>query len=69
MIELHTLSRDREPFHLNPDLIERIEAVPDCHIWLTTGAKIAVTESVDEVVAAIRRWRVDILARALRLAK
>lgn len=69
MIELHTLSRDSEAFHLNPDLIERIEAVPDCHIWLTTGAKLAVTETVDEVVAAIRKWRVDILARALMLAK
>jgi flagellar protein FlbD len=69
MIELHTLARDSVAFHLNPDLIERIEAGPDCHIWLTTGAKLAVTETVEEVVEAIRRWRVDILARALRLAK
>jgi flagellar protein FlbD len=69
MIELHTLSRESEAFHVNPDLIERIEASPDCHIWLTTGSKLAVIETVDEVVAAIRKYRVDILARALLLAK
>jgi len=69
MIELHTLSRDSVPFHLNPDLIERIEAVPDTHIWMVTGSKLAVTETVEEVAAAIRKYRVDILARALLLAK
>ncbi len=69
MIELHKLSHGREAFHLNPDLIERIEAAPDCHVWLTTGTKIAVAESVDEVVAAVRAWRVDVLTRALRLAR
>jgi uncharacterized protein YlzI (FlbEa/FlbD family) len=36
---------------------------------LTTGSKLAVIETVDEVVAAIRKYRVDILARALLLAK
>lgn len=69
MIELHKLSHGREAFHLNPDLIERIEASPDCHVWLTTGTKIAVAESVDEVVAAVRAWRVDVLTRALCLAR
>jgi flagellar protein FlbD len=69
VIELHKLSPEREPFHLNPDLIERIEARPDCHIWLTTGHTIAVAETVEEVVAAIRAWRVDVLTRALRLAR
>ena len=51
MIELHKLSTTREPFQLNVDLIERIDASPDCHVTLTTGQRIAVTESVDEVVA------------------
>ena len=69
MIELHKLSHEREPFHLNPDLIERIEAVPDCHVSLTTGMRIPVCESVDEVVAAVKSWRVGILAQALRLAR
>ena len=69
MIELHKLSTSREPFQLNCDLIERVDASPDCHVTLTTGQRIAVTESVDEVVAKIRAWRVDVLARALRLAR
>jgi flagellar protein FlbD len=69
MIELHKLSHEREPFHLNPDLIDRIDESPDCHVTLTTGTRIAVCESVDEVVARVRAWRVDILAEALRLAR
>ena len=69
MIELHKLSTSREPFHLNVDLSERIDASPDCHVSLTTGQRIAVTESVDEVVRKIRDWRVDVMARALRLAR
>jgi flagellar protein FlbD len=69
MIELHKLSTHREPFQLNCDLIERVDASPDCHVTLTTGQRIAVCESVDEVVARIRAWRVDVLSRALRLAR
>ncbi|MCW2993408.1 MAG: hypothetical protein JWQ18_903 [Conexibacter sp.] len=69
MIELHKLSHDRDPFQLNCDLIERVDATPDCHVTLTTGQRIAVCESVDEVIGKIRAWRVDILAQALRLAR
>ena len=69
MIELHKLSHEREPFFLNPDLVERIDASPDCHVTLTTGTRIAVCESVDEVIARIKRWRVDVLADALKLAR
>ena len=68
MILLHKLSHEREPFHLNPDLIERVDASPDCHVTLTTGSKFAVVETVDEVVARIKRWRVDVLAQSLREA-
>lgn len=69
MIELHRLSQQREPFHLNPDLVERIDASPDCHVTLTTGTRIAVCESVDQVVARIRAWRVDILAEGLKRSR
>ena len=67
MIELHHLAaRDmREPFHLNPDLIATIEAHPDTVVALTTGTKVVVAESVEEVVSRIRAWRVDVLERAL----
>ena len=68
MIRLHHLSRDRDVFHLNPDLIERIEAHPDTMLTLTTGAKLAVDESVDEVVAKARDWRTQIAVNALKLA-
>ena len=69
MILLHKLSHDREPFHLNPDLIERLDASPDCHVLLTTGTKIGVIETVEEVVARIKAWRVDLLAESLRRAR
>jgi len=69
MIQLHKLSHGREPFYLNPDLIERVDAAPDSHVLLTTGTKIAVCETVDEVVERVRRWRVDVLADALRIAR
>jgi flagellar protein FlbD len=69
MIELHKLSHEREPFLLNPDLIERIDASPDCHVTLTTGSRFAVCESVEQVLARIKAWRVDILAEGLRRAR
>jgi flagellar protein FlbD len=69
MIELHKLSHEREPFHLNPDLVERVDASPDCHVTLTTGTRIAVCETVVEVVGKIRDWRIEILAQAMRLAR
>lgn len=68
MIRLHHLSRERDAFHLNPDLIERIEAAPDTILTLTTGVKVAVDEEVDVVVAKVRDWRTQIAVGALRLA-
>jgi uncharacterized protein YlzI (FlbEa/FlbD family) len=65
MISLHRLGHTPEPFALNPDLIVTVEAAHDTYITLSTGPRLAVTESVDEVVAAIRDWRVLILRRAL----
>lgn len=69
MIRLHKLSHDREPFHLNPDLIATIEAHPDTMLHLTTGVKLGVDENVDEVVAKVRDWRAQLGAQALRLAE
>jgi flagellar protein FlbD len=66
MITLTRLSGTK--FALNCDLIERVDASPDCHVTLTTGQRIPVCESVDEVIRRIRAWRVDILAQALRIA-
>ena len=66
MILLHRLSIAREPFHLNPDLIQAIEQVPDCHLTLTTGVTVAVSESVDEVLARVREHRLGLASEALR---
>lgn len=42
---------------LNSDLIEFIEATPDTVISLSTGKKMMVKESVDEIVEKIIRFR------------
>ena len=65
MIELHRLGKGDEPFHLNPDLVMTIEAVPDTTIHLTTGNRVVVTESVEQVIDEIRAWRVRVLADSL----
>ena len=65
MIKLHRLGHDTEEFHLNPDLISIVEAHPDTVISLTTGVKILVVESPDELTALIRAWRADIARDAL----
>jgi flagellar protein FlbD len=64
MLLLHRLGRSA-PFHLNGDLILTVEACPDTVVTLTTGARIVVTETADEVVAAVREWHTGIAARAL----
>lgn len=38
---------------VNADLIETVEATPDTVITLTTGHKLIVQESVDEVVRLV----------------
>lgn len=65
MITLHKLGHDGAEFRLNPDLIVTVEANPDSVITLSTGTKVLVAESPEEVTDAIRGWRVDILAGAL----
>jgi flagellar protein FlbD len=39
-----------EPFLLNADLIQYVEARPDTFITLTTGERVVVVESMDEVL-------------------
>jgi flagellar protein FlbD len=49
---------------VNPDLIERAEATPDTVITLIDGHKLVVTESLDDVIRAVRTWRAGITAEA-----
>ena len=65
MIKLHRLGHDNEEFHLNPDLVSVVEAHPDTVVTLTTGVKILVVESPDEITALVRAWRADIARDAL----
>lgn len=48
MIKLTRL--DGEPFVLNADLIRYVERRPDTFVTLTTGERLVVGETMDEVV-------------------
>ena len=50
------------PVVLNSDLIEAIEATPDTVISMTTGQRIMVLESTEEIVERVRLFRQSILA-------
>lgn len=50
-----------EPFVLNCELIENIDATPDTVISMTTGKKIVVLESIDEVVVKTLKYKREIL--------
>jgi flagellar protein FlbD len=66
VITLHRLGGEGEAFVLNVDLIATIEAHPDTVVTLTTERRHVVTETVDEVVEAVREWRVSLLTSALK---
>ncbi len=42
---------------INTDLIEFVESIPDTIISLTTGKKIMVKESIDEVIAKVDEFK------------
>ena len=42
---------------VNSDLIEFVEAIPETMITLTTGKKIMVRESVDEIVQRVATFK------------
>jgi len=55
MIKLTRL--DGEAFVLNADLIRYVECRPDTFITLTSGERIVVSESMDDVVEAAVRYQ------------
>ena len=55
MITLTKLSA--QSFVLNSDLIETIETTPDTVITMTTGRKIVVAESQEEIVEKVLRYK------------
>ncbi len=48
---------NKKEIYINADLMEFIESTPDTLITLTTGKKILVSESVDEVIEGIIEFR------------
>ncbi len=55
MITLKRLTR--QEFVLNSDLIETLEATPDTVVSLTSGKKLVVLESVDEIMAKVLAYK------------
>ena len=47
---------------INPDLIELVESTPDTIITLTTGRKIIVKESRQEINNLVKSYRKEISA-------
>jgi flagellar protein FlbD len=62
MIRLTRLNHDQ--VYLNPDLMEHIEITPDTVITLTTGQKMVVCETAEQVVERIMEYRRAIAGRA-----
>ena len=69
MIRLHKLGRTPQPFHLNPDLILTIEANPDTVVLLTTGSRLVVVETPDQVAESVRAWRASVLDAMSRVPR
>ncbi|MGE5591734.1 MAG: flagellar FlbD family protein [Bacillota bacterium] len=61
MIKVTRLGGKATLLVINADLIEIVESTPDTVITLTTGNKMVVRESVDEVVARVIAYKRAIL--------
>jgi flagellar protein FlbD len=69
VIVLHRLTHPDQPFHVNPDLIQTVEATPDTVVSLESASKLLVIESPEEIADRIRDWRASILSLAIRNAQ
>jgi flagellar protein FlbD len=56
-------------FVLNSDLIERIDCTPDTVITLIDGKKYVVSESLEEIIEAVRDYRSEVVAFGSQLAE
>jgi flagellar protein FlbD len=54
---IHLTRINHVPLVLNSDVIEHIEMTPDTVISLTTGQKLVVLESSDEVIQRVIEFR------------
>ncbi len=58
---IHLTRINHVPLVLNSDLIEHLETTPDTVISLTTGQKLLVLESADEVIRKVVEFRKSIV--------
>lgn len=65
MIELTRINGIK--FSVNPDLIEVVETTPDTVVTLTTGRKLIVKESRQEVKNLVLSYKRDVYANLLNL--
>jgi flagellar protein FlbD len=57
-----------ERIAINPDLIERIEEIPDTVVTMANGNRHVIGESIDEITDKVRAFRASQLALAMTMA-
>jgi flagellar protein FlbD len=67
MISLTRFNSD-ERIAINPDLIERIEEIPDTVVTMTNGNRHVISECIDEITEKIRTFRASLLTLAMTMA-
>jgi flagellar protein FlbD len=58
---IHLTRLNQAPVVVNADLIEHIEMTPDTVIVLTTGQKILVRDSANEIIEKVVEFRRNVL--------
>jgi len=58
---IHLTRLNHTPMVLNCDLIEHVDTTPDTVISLTTGQKLMVLESAEEIIERVVRFRRSII--------
>lgn len=58
---IHLTRLNQAPLVVNADLIEHLEMTPDTVIVLTTGQKILVKETANEIIEKVVRFRRSLL--------
>ena len=62
MIIVKKKTRDAKEIVLNADLIETVESNPDTIITLTSGNKVMVQESMEEVIELVLEYKKKIIS-------
>lgn len=63
---IYVTKRNNEIILLNNDLIETIEATPDTVITLTTGKKVLVMDSLNEILDKIIEYKIKISSNNIK---